>query len=917
MTLDSSIQGRQKRMDIQEPLLHVKIVPPQIRTRRIERERLLTKLDGVFSVPVTLVCAPAGYGKTTLLVDWMNRAQNPVVWLALSTEENAPALFLNYLILALQSIHPDAGRTTRAAINIPGAANPENSMHLLINELTALDLPFALIIDDFHEITSKEVQSMTAHLLEHLPRKMHVVIASRTEPPLPLARLRARGQILELRMGDLSFDQEEINNFFYHVMDIPLSDAACRQLARQTEGWVAALQLAAISMRGGDENILEEVSSAGRHFIFDYLAEEVLSRLPEQMQDFLIKTSILDELTGPLCDSLVAPFPPYKTGAECLEALEHANLFTQALDGNHRWYRYHALFSDFLENQRARVNHDLTKTLHQNAAEWLETHGLIEQACHHAMLAGDEHLTALIIEKQSKELESRGELGKLGQWLKWLPDEMILSRPRLCLASAWVAFGRLDTVTIRKYLDRAESLLDLNPDPDIKGELMAARAFLAGMTDNASDTTYYSEQAMGYLRDEYSYLYGLLKINQSFPVMMAGNLTAAVSMLEEAVNFARRTDNQFIALLGMRMLGETYIMQGKLTWAENLFLQGDAMIREVMGPHSPLIGVARMGLGEVYHQRYQISRAIKELDDGINQVIDWMPAVVLDGLIWLANTYMSAGDHTRAKKMLQRAKEVTLNESHPLLDEWMLDISNARINILQGNLDEGIRWAEATGLDMECLRNLDQFYENNPPFFRVEALVTLARLFLVLGIRENKPGALENVDRILRPVLPVAREMGQNSLLIEGLLIQAQAYAGRHENQLAVECIHNSLDLASPEGAICPFLDEGEAVISLIEMRGSLDVPLSEKEFIQSILSARSRVFHENPQESHPMDALTFRELEVLRWMAEGKSNQEIAEGLVLSLNTVKKHVSAIMSKLGAKNRSTAVLYGKKNNLIS
>ncbi len=903
-------------MDIQEPLLHVKIVPPQIRTKRIERERLLTKLDGVFSVPVTLVCAPAGYGKTTLLVDWMNRSKDPVVWLALSPEENAPALFLNYLIMALQSIRPEAGRTTLAAINIPGAANPENCMHLLINELTVLDLPFALIMDDFHEITSPEVQSMAVHLLEHLPRQMHVVIATRNEPPLPLARLRARGQIMELRMSDLSFDQEEIVNFFNRVMDLSLSDDACHQLACQTEGWVAALQLAAISMQGGDENLLAAVPSAGRHFIFDYLAEEVFSRLPEQMQDFLIKTSILDELTGPLCDALVDPFPPYKTGAECLEALEHANLFTQALDGNHNWYRYHALFSDFLENQRARVNPDLTITLHRSAAEWMDKHGLIEQACHHAMLAGDESLTACIIEKQAKLMESRGELGTLGQWLKRLPVEMVLSRPRLCLASAWVAFGRLDTVTIRKYLDRAEALLDMDPDPDIKGELMAARAFLAGMTDNASDTSYYSEQAMAYLRDEYSYLYGLLKINQSFPVMMAGNLTAAVSMLEDAVNFARRTENEFIALLGMRMLGEAYIMQGKLTWAENLFLQGDAMIREAMGPRSPLIGVARMGLGEVYHQRYQIKRAIIELEDGINQVIDWMPAVVLDGLIWLANTYISAGEQAKAQKTLQRAKEVTLDESHPLLDEWMLDISKVRINILQGNLEEGIRWAEATGLDLKNPVNLDTFYEKTPAFFRVAAQITLARLFLVLGIREKEPGALENVDRILERVLPFTRVMGQNSLLIEGLLIQAQAYAGRHEEQLALECIHNSLDLAGPEGAICPFLDEGEPVLSLIELRNSPEIPLSEKEFIRSILSARPQNTQVEQVVNQPIEALSFREIEVLRWMSQGKSNQEIAEGLVLSLNTVKKHVSSIMGKLGAKNRSTAVLNGKKYNLI-
>jgi LuxR family maltose regulon positive regulatory protein len=903
-------------MDIREPLLHVKTVPPQIRNERIARERLLKKLNGVFTVPVTLVCAPAGYGKTTLLVDWMDHAAGPVVWLALSPEENDPELFLNYFILALQSIRPEIGLSTQAAMNIPGAASPENCMHLLVNELSGLDISLALIMDDFHAITSPEVQFLTSHLLEHLPGQIHIVISTRVEPPLPLARLRARGQILELRISDLSFDQDEIGHFFNHVMNVSLPEDTCRQLARQTEGWVAALQLAAISMRGGDASLLEPVSSAGRHFIFDYLAEEVVSHLPAQMQEFLIKTSILEELTGDLCDELVAPFTPHKTGAECLEALEHANLFTQALDENHRWYRHHALFSDFLQNQLTRIYPEIIPDLHRRAARWLESKGLIDQAYRHAMSARDESLTAEIIENQAKILEARGELATLEKWLTKLPEDMVFSRPGLCLAATWVAFCRLDTVSIRKYLDRAETLLGDKDDPDIRGELMAARAFLAGMTDKAEETAYYSEQAMAYLRDDYSYLYCLLKINQSLPVMMSGNLASATAILEDAINYARRTNNQFIALLGMRMLGEAYIMQGRLSWAENLFLQGDSMIRAALGPQSPLIGVARMGLGEVYHQRNQISMAEKELEEGIEQVIDWMPAVVLDGLIWLANTHQSAGNLAGARRALQRAKEISLNESHPLLDEWMLDISTARINILQGNLEEGTRWARSTGLDLDGLTNLDGFYQKNPAYFRVSSHITLARLFLVLGRRENIPGALEKVTRILEPVLTSAREMGETSLLIEGLLIQAQAYALVDRDQHAMDCVHEALDLAAPEGAICQFLDEGQAVISLIEKRNLSKIPSFEKDFIRSILSAWSQPKVTRVEGSQPVEVLSFRELEVLRWMAEGKSNQEIAEGLVLSLNTVKKHVSAVMGKLDAKNRSMAVIIGRKQNLI-
>ena len=338
-------------MDIREPFLNVKIIPPQIRAERVERQRLLKKLEGVFSIPVTLVCAPAGYGKTTLLVDWIANAPAPVVWLALSAEENDSSRFLNYFILAIQSVEPEIGKSALAAMNLPGTASMDECLHMLVNELSYLASPVALVLDDYHEITSNEVQSIVTHLVEHMPPKLHLVLATRVEPSLPLARLRANSMILEVRTQDLSFRTEEINDFFCQVMDIPLSANAGRQLEKQTEGWVAALQLAAISMREGDNLLMESVPLAGQHHIFDYLAEEILHRQPAGMRQFLLYTSILDRLSGPLCEAIVSPFSPYTTGAACLEALEHANLFTQALDEDHRWYRYHALFQDFLRNQ--------------------------------------------------------------------------------------------------------------------------------------------------------------------------------------------------------------------------------------------------------------------------------------------------------------------------------------------------------------------------------------------------------------------------------------------------------------------------------------------------------------------------------------------------------------------------------------
>lgn len=904
-------------MDTSEQFLNVKTIPPQIRDERVRRQRLINILEGVFRTPITVICAPAGYGKTTLLVDWMENAPGPVVWFTLSDEENDAVRFLNYFILALQSVVPEVGRSTQAAMNLPGAASLESGLHLLVNELSGMASSIAIVLDDYHEITSPEVQKMVTHLVEHLPPQLHMVLATRTEPSLPLARLRAKNLILEVRTRDLSFKTEEIKDFFQRTMNIRLPETICRQLELQTEGWVAALQLAAISMRREEDILTETGLFAGRHYIFDFMAEEIFTRQPEDMQRFLLCVSVPDRLSGPLCDALAEPFQPNETGTQCLEALEHANLFIQALDEDHRWYRFHALFSDFLRNRLVNTMPGDISRLHQKTADWLAANGLIAEAYGHAMQGGDQTQAIQIIENQAGVLEIRGELGTLEQWLKRLPEEMILSRPRLCLAAGWIAFCRLDTQSVQKFLNQADALLAGCQNEDMLGELMAARAFLAGMTDNAEQTTLYNEKAAAYLRDQRHFLYCLLRLNQSLPVMMSGNLQKAVPMMEEAVNYARATENHFIALLGMRILGEAYILQGRYSWAENLFLQAKEMIQTHLGTRSPLIGVVRMGFGEIYRQRNLLNEAEKELEEGIVQIIDWIPAIVLDGLGWLSNTRQSAGDPAGARKALQKAKEISLDESHPLLDEWMLEINIARLNIIQGNLEEGIHWAKSKGLHLDTLENLDSFYQSNPPIFRTSAQITLARLYLLSGRREKVPGDLEKADQILSTCLLKVRENGENAILMEGLLIRAQIAASLGDENLAQDCVHSALDLGETERPIRVFLDEGKPVVSLLEKRRLMELPSNESSYIDLLLSAWRTEKTRSMGAQSQSDTLSFRELDVLRLVAEGKSNQEIAEQLVLSLNTVKKHVSAAMEKLDARNRSTAVIIARQQGLIN
>lgn len=908
-------------MDLSEPFLKVKLLRPQIRPDRVSRGRLLQQLDRVFLVPLTLVCAPAGYGKTTLLVEWATNCSQPVVWLSLSSEENDLARFLNYFILALQQVEPEMGKSTQAAMNVPGASAIESCLHLLVNELASLSIPMAIVLDDYHEIESQELHSMVAHLIDHLPPMLHLVLATRVEPLLPLARQRGRGTILEIRTKDLCFQPDEINEFFNQVMSLDLREETIKRLEKNTEGWIAAMQLAALSFQSGENSFTAAITQPGQHYIFEYLAEEIFRKQSKPLQEFLLYTSILEQLSGPLCDAIATPFPPYQSSAECLEALEHGNLFTQALDDDHSWYRYHRLFSDFLTNQLKFSSPNLIPTLHQKAAAWLSTHGVIDQAFRHAILGGNLNQAIQLVENHAQELEKRGELGTLEQWLNRLTDDVIRTRPRLCLARAWISFGRLDTQKVEENLDLADELCKNKDDPSLRGEIMAARAFLAGMMDQPDKIITYTEEALNLLSTEQQYLSSLLKINRCFPLMMAGYLPEAAAMLEEAVQHARATNNYFIALLGIRILGEAYILLGKLTQAERIFQQALDLIQTHYGKHSPLLGVARMGLGEVFRQRNQMDQAAIELDEGISMVIDWMPAIVMDGLIWLSNLKQATGDPTGALNQLLIGKEISLINSNLLLDEWMLPISFVRLNILQGNLEDAQQWVQKSGLDMENLTNLDQFQINIPLYFRLVSLTTLARFYLVLGTREKTLGALEKAQIILEHDLSISQSHGEYSNYLEGLILMAQVASARGNSIEAQDYLHRALDLGEPERPIRVFLDEGDPLMNILAERRSMKLPRSEQDYLDTLWSAwqaetRPKDKIKPVMQDGLVEPISFRELEVLRCIASGKSNQEIASELVLSLNTVKKHVSTIMSKLNAKNRAQAVLIARQLGIM-
>lgn len=909
--------------DPTDSYLKTKLILPPLRDKRVLRGRLLDRLDGVFSVPLTLVCAPAGYGKTTLLVDWAHRCPLPVVWLTLDAGENDAPRFLNYLILTLQLLHPELGKSAQVTMNLPGADTFESGLRLLINDLAGLSAPTVLVLDDYHWIEAEAIHQALAYLIDHLPPSLHLILSSRVEPPIRLARLRARSAVLELRALDLSFRQDEIEYFLNQVMELNLPGQECRQLAQQTEGWAAGLQLAALSLRGGERALSADVFGSGQHYIFDYLAEEVLQRLSPAMQRFLLSTSILNQMSGPLCEALVEPFPPYRSGSECLDALEHANLFTRALDGEHHWYRYHALFADFLRDHLQRDQSEIIPRLHRQAADWLIEQGRFDEAYPHALAGGDLEQVITLVEGCAEIFEKQGDLITLGRWLQSLPETVRRSRPRIGLARAWVAMAGLDFRHATLYLDLVETQLSPAASPLLRGELLAARAFLAGLRDQPELALDYIRQAFTLLPNEQHFLYGLLKLNLCFPQMLSGQLFQAIQTLEETIFLAQRSESLLIALLAMRILGEAYLLVGRLSQAERVFQQALELIESRLGKNSLLIGMAWLGLGEIHRQRNQFELARQYLENGLEKTMAWMPAIAMDGFMWLAHLEQAVGRPAEAQALIRRARQVSEAHALPIMDDWWIPITAVRMDIFQGYLEQALRWARTSGVDLEGLSNLADFNPTTPLYFRNTVLATLARLFLVLGRREQVPGALDKAARILEYILPLSAEMGQYAQLIEELLLLAQVEQALQHPQKAQDCLHQALDLGAPERPIRAFLDEGQPLMDLLNERRALTLPPLERAYLEELWAA----WQNEPGQSGPIlpaaavppmliDPLSYREIEVLRYLAAGKSNQEIAAGLVLSLNTVKKHVSTIMAKLNAKNRTQAVLLARQQNLL-
>ncbi|HEV8191978.1 MAG TPA: hypothetical protein VGP82_10910, partial [Ktedonobacterales bacterium] len=698
-----SLRDRRRAVPERELLLATKFASPPSRGGLVSRPRLIEQLNVATKHSLTLLTAPAGFGKTTLLSEWASSNENelPVAWLSLDEGDDEPARFWTYVLTALEGVQGGVSRNALALLQSGQSVPIETPLTMLINALAALPFEFALVLDDFHVVGSPPIHQAVAFLLDHLPRQMHVILASRGEPPLPLARLRARGRLLELHAADLRCTPDEAATFLHETMGLRLSAADTTILEERTEGWIAGLQLAALSLRGHEDvSSIVATFTGGHRYVLDFLVEEVLTRQPDDVQSFVLQTGILDRLSAPLCDALTGR----DDGQALLERLERENLFLLALDETRGWYRYHHLFAGALRNRLQQSDPERVRLLHMRAADWHARNGSRDEAVRHAVVAADFEHAAVVIEGEAGELLLRGQSATLRAWINTLPDAYVRSRPLLNYFAAWALLFAGQTETVEPRLNEVErSLGDLahweeipnapfSLKRDLAGGLALARAALAAIRGDALHTIELSQQALAHLPEESVILRGLAAGYLGTAYWLAGDLVAAETAVAAALAGSEAAGNVFYALTTTDMLGQLYLAQGKLRQAKITFERALALAAREFGV-IPSVAPAHLGMSELCLEWNDLAGAQQHALQAVElgrQGGDL--GALISGYLLLARVRSAQGDRAGTLAALDQAERALPRGALPLYITDAVAAWRARLEVKSGPFSFPADW---------------------------------------------------------------------------------------------------------------------------------------------------------------------------------------------------------------------------------
>ena len=905
-------------------VLATKLHLPRPRPGFVPRPRLAGRLDEGLAPGLVLVCAPAGYGKTAALADWARRSGRPVAWLSLDTGDNDPVRFWRHVVAAVGPARPGAAERVLPLLGAPPPSSFVGLVTALINELAARpgDGEPVLILDDYHLIDAGPVHESLLFLLEHLPPGLQVVLASRSDPPLPLGRLRARGQLAELRAAELRFTADEAAALLQRVAEragTALSDADVAALTARTEGWAAGLQLAGLSLRGQADPAAFVAAFNGSHrYVLDYLAGEVLEHLDEQVRDFLLETSVLERLSAELCDAVTG-----RNGSQALlEQVEQAGLFLMPLDEIRGWWRYHHLFADLLRARLQAERPARAVALHRAAAAWHAEHDLADDGVRHALAAGDTVWAARLIEQHFDATYHRGQRATIHRWLAALPADLVHARARLQLVQAWMAVvgGQVEAADVA--LDAAQrasaqaAAEPLEPSAGRAASLLAntraaitiARGWLAWLHGDADGATALASQALGELTDSDWLLTSLGQLELALADRLRGRLDDAERGFTASLAGWRAAGERGSAVSTCELLGRVHLARGRLDAALGTFQLALEIATEPGQPALPVAGIAYAGMAEVEYQRNELDAALSHVTEGIARLRAVNhTAPMATGLARLAWIRQANGDAAGALEAIGEAERAAPSPAVTGLVN-PVPAQRARLLLAQGNVAAAIRWAQQHGLSPE----------DEPSYPHEQEYLVLARLLLA----QNRPGeALALLDRLLAQA--TAQDRMGSVIEIQALRALAQAAGG--DGPAAVTTLAEALTLAGLRGYVRVFADEGPPMRALVGRivaayraghPPARTIPFSHLARVTQAFDSKPAMPGSAAEVPGLIDPLTGRELQVLAMLAAGEPNQSIAGELFVTVFTVKKHVSHLLGKLGAANRTEAVARARDLGLI-
>jgi len=885
-------------------ILATKLYIPPPRLKVVSRPHLIERMNEGMHKKLTLISAPAGFGKTTLVSEWVTRCGRPASWLSLDEGDNDPRRFLAYLISAIRTAAKNIGEGIFGLLDSPKPLAIESVLTSLLNEIAAVPDEFILVLDDYHLIESDQVDHSIAFLIEHLPPQMHLILATREDPSLPLARLRARDQLTELRAVDLRFTPSEAAEFLNQVMGLDLSAENITALETRTEGWIAGLQLAAISMQGHKDATGFIQSFTGSHrFVMDYLVEEVLRQQTESVQTFLLRTSILDRLCGPLCESIL--LDPSVSGQATLEFLEHANLFIVPLDNERRWYRYHHLFAELLRQRLQQTDH--VDELHRRASQWYESNHLMIDAFRHAVDANDIERAVRLMESKKMPLQLPGVAPTILNWLESLPATVLNAQPALWWKQASLLLSMGQTLGVEAKLQSTEAALsaatlpDTGPDETTRnliGKIAVARALLAQTEYQVETSLSQSRRALDYLHPNNLTYRSTATQVMGFAYYLQGDWAEASQAYAESLSIAQTAGDVPNTIMAITRLGQIQEFGNQLYQAVDTYKQALQLIGEYPPPHA---AVVYLGMGRIYYEwndldvAEQYGELGRRLAMQYDQIVDRL--IVSESL--LARLKLARGDAAGAARILAQTEQIIRQKNFTIR---LPDIAADQVLVLlyQGNVTAAAQLAQ----------------QYNLPLSR-------ARVF----IAQNDPTAALTVLEMFSQQPELERWTNERIIV---MVLQAIAYRMHGDVDQAMKALSDALVLAEPSGVIRTLVDEGPQVAKLLSEALSLGIM---PDYVSRLLAAFAteqkpstvdlQILPEASMNKSDLvidqtliDPLSQRELEVLRLIAQGLSNHEICRCLFLALDTVKGHNRKIFNKLQVQRRTEAIARARELGLL-